>query len=144
MARYSVRREYLDSGGYTKSGRYFGRGQKLWCVTDEDNGRESYVRAANAKAARFEVTGVAVKSRGRASRAGKSTWSVDAKILEALHMRGSVSPEFVPLFDHLLTLAKHSAKSGYPQRAGREIAQAKKLASKYPRASGDRSRRRRR
>lgn len=43
--------------------------------------------------------------------------------------------EFVPadlraLFDHLLKLAAHSHKSGYPKRAGQELAHARKLAKR--------------
>ena len=32
-----------------------------------------------------------------------------------------------PLFDHLLSLAKHSHSVGYPKRAGQELAHARKL-----------------
>jgi len=36
--------------------------------------------------------------------------------------------QLAPLFKHLLNLARDSAKNGYCQRAGQEIAKAKRLA----------------
>jgi hypothetical protein len=44
----TIRREPLNRGGYTSSGRYFGTGAKLWAI-EEDDGKEIHywhVRAA--------------------------------------------------------------------------------------------------
>lgn len=140
-------REYLNQGGYTRSGRYFGLGQKLWRVSDDDGRVDTHVRASTASEARHKVAeqhGIHLApTRKRSSRAGRSTWSIEDKIKDAQAVRSHVSPEFHPLFDHLLSLARHSAKSGYAQRAGQEVAKAKRMAAKYP-AARDRSRTRRR
>jgi len=50
------------------------------------------------------------------------------KIREARRMRSDVPKDLRPLFNHVLRLAADSTKRGYCQRAGREIAHAKKLA----------------
>lgn len=36
--------------------------------------------------------------------------------------------KFRPLYRHLIKLARHSFKAGYCQRAGRELAHARKIA----------------
>jgi hypothetical protein len=46
-------------------------------------------------------------------------------------VRSKVKTEFLPLFDHLINLAKHSQQTGYPQRAGRELKMARDLIRKY-------------
>ncbi len=53
--------------------------------------------------------------------------AIDAKIA---HVRKTSRPlkRFKPLFNHALNLAADSARHGYCQRAGREIAHAKKVA----------------
>lgn len=80
-----------------------------------------------------------------ATRPRKSGWSVEDKIAEAKAVRGQVAPDMLPLFDHLLSLARSDAKEGaYPyqrRRAGQYIAKAKGFARKHPRVSGDASRR---
>ncbi len=50
--------------------------------------------------------------------------------IETATLREYVPKEMRALFDHLLELAKHSHKSGYPKRAGQELAHARKLAKK--------------
>jgi hypothetical protein len=52
------------------------------------------------------------------------------KIRAAKKMR--VAPQMKPLRNHLLRLAISSAKHGYCQRAGSEVAQARKIAEKTP------------
>lgn len=47
-----IEREPLDSGGYARSGRYFGTGEKLWAVTDEEGRSYWYVRAPSKADAR--------------------------------------------------------------------------------------------
>ena len=42
----SVKRVWLDKGGYAPDGRYFGQGAPVWCVTLDD-GEEHYVRAGD-------------------------------------------------------------------------------------------------
>ncbi len=42
------------------------------------------------------------------------------------------SRDLIPLHTHLIKLAIDSAKRGYCQRAGRELAHARKLARKFP------------
>ncbi len=49
------------------------------------------------------------------------------KIREARKHRSQVASRFRPLFNHLLRLAADSVRSGYCQRAGREIKQAIRL-----------------
>lgn len=51
------------------------------------------------------------------------------KIREARKM--PVPNDLKPLRRHLLRLAADSAKRGYCQRAGREVAYARKLSKKY-------------
>lgn len=48
---------------------------------------------------------------------------------ETLELRPSCPAIFLPLFDHLLCLAAGSQSRGYAQRAGRELAQARKVAA---------------
>lgn len=53
-----------------------------------------------------------------------------AKKVRAVKRQYKICPvEMRPLFKHLLKLAIHSAKAGYCQRAGRELAKAKKIAT---------------
>ncbi len=50
---------------------------------------------------------------------------------KTLKMREQIKPEFHPLFDHMIVLAKDSAKGKYPyqkRRAGRELRHARKLS----------------
>ena len=44
--KVSVRRERLDSDGYTKDGAYFGTGSPLYFVQDEDGIYENHFRAS--------------------------------------------------------------------------------------------------
>jgi len=53
--------------------------------------------------------------------------AIDAKIA-AVKRSHKPLKRFRPLFDHVLRLAADSARHGYCQRAGREIAHAKKVA----------------
>lgn len=41
-----------------------------------------------------------------------------------------VPKNLLPLFNHMISLAKHSHSVGYPKRAGRELLHARKLATK--------------
>lgn len=59
--------------------------------------------------------------------------SFEDKVSEVARMRFDVEPTFVPLFDHMITLARHSQSVGYPQRAGQELAKARKIAAENPR-----------
>lgn len=55
----TLRREYLNAGGYTSSGCYFGRGKPLYwyCVEHGDgNCTDGYTRAATRQAAKDQVT----------------------------------------------------------------------------------------
>lgn len=42
----------IDRQGYDKRGRYWGVGQKLYYVSDEDGGIDKYVRADSASEAK--------------------------------------------------------------------------------------------
>jgi hypothetical protein len=146
MAKFYAERVKLDRGGYDSRGRYWGVGAPLYLVeqvTDSgsyENAR--HVRAKTAAEAKHKAFGVVSKPRKpRTSRAGKSTWNLEAKIADARSVRSDVHPDFLPLFDHLLNLARNSAEHGYMQRAGAEIAKAKGFAKKHPKVSGDRTRR---
>ena len=55
------------------------------------------------------------------------------KIAKVRNMR--VAPIMKPLRDHVLRLATDSAKHGYCQRAGREIAKARKISESTPTAA---------
>ena len=48
---------------------------------------------------------------------------------KTLAMRHSVPRDLRPLFNHILGLSLHSYRSGYPQRAGIELRQARKLGT---------------
>ena len=52
--------------------------------------------------------------------------------IETAALRDYVPKDMRPLFDHLLSLAKHSHSVGYPKRAGQELAHARKLAKRPP------------
>ncbi len=53
--------------------------------------------------------------------------ALEAKI-SGLQKRCRPKKRFKPLFDHLLNLARDSAKHGYCTRAGQELRHAKKVA----------------
>lgn len=55
--------------------------------------------------------------------------SMEERIYEMRLLRERVPSELLPLFDHLLNLARDSYKRGYPQRAGRELRKAKNLTA---------------
>jgi hypothetical protein len=57
--------------------------------------------------------------------------NIARKIREAKRM--SVAADMKPLRNHMLRLAANSARHGYCAHAGIEIAQAKRIATKYPR-----------
>lgn len=50
------------------------------------------------------------------------------KVAEVRALRSKVPVDLRPLFNHVLKLSIDSAKHGYCQRAGRELAHARKLA----------------
>lgn len=53
---------------------------------------------------------------------------LEKSLASTLALRASCAPIFLPLFDHCIVLAKDSAKHGYAQRAGLELAHARKVA----------------
>lgn len=54
-----------------------------------------------------------------------------AKIRDVRRLRSKVPADLRPLFNHLLKLSLDSVKRGYCQRAGQEIAYARKLYQKH-------------
>ena len=52
---------------------------------------------------------------------------LDAKI-EAIRQNHKPAKRFKPLFEHMLNLAKDSARHGYCTRSGQELRHAKKVA----------------
>lgn len=52
----------------------------------------------------------------------------EMSMLETVALRDDVPRDMLPLFDHLVKLAEHSHRSGYPKRAGVELRQARKHA----------------
>lgn len=54
----------------------------------------------------------------------------EKSLIETKALRPYVPSDMRALFDHLISLAAHSHKSGYPKRAGRELLHARKLAKK--------------
>jgi hypothetical protein len=67
--KLNAERVKLDRGGYVRSGqahagRYFGVGEKLWRVTDDDQ-LDEYVRASSAKAAKAVVLSNALRMLAR-------------------------------------------------------------------------------
>ncbi len=148
VVKITAHRVRIDRGGYDSGGRYWGTGAPLYEVENDNHGHvvTKHVRAQSASEAKAKAFGWVSGGRKRPSRAGKSAWDVEVKIREAMAVRDQVSQEFLPLFDHLLTLARSDAKIPHAygrRRAGEMIGKAKKLARKYPRTSGDRTRRRR-
>lgn len=55
---------------------------------------------------------------------------IEERLYEMRLLRERVPSEFLPLFDHLLRLARDDLKHGRPQSAGRRIAKATRLASR--------------
>lgn len=53
--RYAVERVHLTRGGYDRHGRYWGTGERLYRVDDEETGKHKYVRAESAKSARAKA-----------------------------------------------------------------------------------------
>ena len=55
--KFRLYREPLDSGGYTRSGQYFGTGAPLFYFYSDEDGYEmgDYIRAANHKAAKTKI-----------------------------------------------------------------------------------------
>jgi hypothetical protein len=53
---------------------------------------------------------------------------LEKSLVSTLAMRAACAPIFLPLFDHCIALAKDSAKHGHAQRAGLELAHARKVA----------------
>ena len=64
--------------------------------------------------------------RGKCSRAAFA-----AKIRDVKRLRSKVPTDLRPLFNHLLKLSINSVEHGYCQRAGQEIAYARKLYQKH-------------
>lgn len=54
----------------------------------------------------------------------------ERSVIETKALRDYVPKDLRALFDHLISLAAHSHKVGYPKRAGQELAHARKLAAK--------------
>lgn len=54
----------------------------------------------------------------------------DRSLIQTTALRDYVPKDMRALFDHLISLAKHSHSVGYPARAGRELLHARKLAKK--------------
>jgi len=54
--RYTVDRVSLNRGGYDRRGRYWGIGERLYCVEDAETGKFMHVRAPSAKAARDKAS----------------------------------------------------------------------------------------
>ena len=61
------------------------------------------------------------KVKGRKTKFQKS-------LATTLKLRSKVKKKFRPLFDHIINLSAHSHTVGYPQRAGIELKQARKIA----------------
>lgn len=53
---------------------------------------------------------------------------LEKSLSSTLALRTVCAPIFLPLFDHCIALAKGSAAHGYAQRAGQELAHARKVA----------------
>lgn len=53
--RYVVERVSLNRGGYDRHGRYWGIGERLYRVDDEETGKSKHVRAESAKSARAKA-----------------------------------------------------------------------------------------
>ena len=51
----------------------------------------------------------------------------DRSLIETEGLRSRILPEFRPLFNHLIELAKDARKRGSYKRAGRELAMARRL-----------------
>lgn len=60
----------------------------------------------------------------------------EKSLIETRAVRKYVPADLRPLFDHLIKLAEHSHKVGYPKQAGRELRHARKLAE-HASSNGD-------
>lgn len=54
---------------------------------------------------------------------------LEKSLASTLALRAACAPIFLPLFDHCVSLARDSAEHGHSQRAGRELAEARKVAA---------------
>ena len=63
--KVSVRRERLNSGGYTSDGVYFGIGSPLYFIQDEDGIHDDYVRASDREDAVEIARGIYPKAKIR-------------------------------------------------------------------------------
>ena len=59
IRRYTVERIPVDRQGYDRRGRYWGVGERLWHITDNENERDAIVRAPSAAAARTKAINTA-------------------------------------------------------------------------------------
>ncbi len=53
--KLTLRRSYLDNGGYDKNGTYFGQGKPLYWCDNEDNTIDFMLRAYDREHAREQV-----------------------------------------------------------------------------------------
>lgn len=51
----------------------------------------------------------------------------ERSMIETEALKKRVLPEFRPLFNHLIEMAKHMHKQGYPKIAGQHLAKARGL-----------------
>ncbi len=63
--KLSLRRVYLDSGGYDRNGTYFGHGESLYWYADANGEIDGMLRTRSRGAARFELLGLYPKAKIR-------------------------------------------------------------------------------
>lgn len=85
MSRFIIRRWYIDSQGYDRDGRYWGIGEKLWEMEDNETGKFRYTRAKDKHEAIVKF------NRGESS-ARENPWTgTDSWILGGLLASGAVA-----------------------------------------------------
>jgi hypothetical protein len=131
----ALRRIPLDRGGYDKSGRYWGAGGKLY-VYEWPDGSTEHTRAVSPADARKRLGLAPAPKRHRAK--GRHTSPSHAKFHASLAkteaVRGDVQKDLLPLFDHIVSLAKEAHKRSAYKQAGIELRMARKLGYRIDRA----------
>ena len=82
VARFPVTRLHLDTGGYTRSGQYYGRGAPLFEVWDDQDGLVEVVRAPSAPAARTKAIDGWTRTQNYSGEYGRKVWSPTAPTIK--------------------------------------------------------------
>lgn len=131
----ALRRIPLDRGGYDKGGRYWGTGGKLYVYDSPDGEHDGHVRASSPADARKKLglAPAAKRHRAKGRHASPSHAKFHASLAKTEAVRGDVAKDLLPLFDHLVSLAKEAHKRSAYKQAGIELRMARKLGYRIDR-----------